>query len=840
MAEGSHEIRSAVESLGRSVSAERLGFALNDESWFAQLRAFRAEARRPRFGAYEVLGEAGRGGQGVVYRARQPGTGRIVALKRMSVPGAGSSAFAARIEREAQLAALLNHPSIVAVYGVEPVDGESVLVMEWVNGAPIDRWALGNSHAAAPPRRRQSDSASGRRSTREILNVFLLICDALQHAHQRGVIHRDLKPSNILVDVDDRPHVLDFGVGKLFAPDADATALTRTGQFLGTPAYAAPEQFRGGPRDVDARTDVYALGAILHELLTGRAPLTDLGFRARSRPQARGARSAGRRIPAPELEAIVSKALNPERDERYASVEALATDVRRFVARQPVLAYAGGASYRARKFAQRNVLLCASAGLIGVVILGLAVRATLLSFELSREAQDARDAAAREHAARVHAAELALASRDFGAQAAREAAQNQAATEFLTGLLSSAPESADGTVAALPSAVLEQAAQLLDAGALRDQPELEQRLRFQIGKAHYEAKRLESATAHFEAAVGAARRAFGDDHVATSRSLCYLGVAQRNTNRLDAAVDSLREAIAIADRVLPGGAGASWLAEFADTLQLQGNPDEAAELYSRAARQFTSAGKHANAARTWYALAKMYTNLRCWTDVEAASQLCLAACDAVGSAPNQLRAIAREKLGHARLGQRDPAAALAYFRQSLDEFRRINPASPEVSIVSLEVGEAYQRLGLAEDALEPLRESLLLHKPTQPGDGATRRRQLRLGVSLLAVGDDAAAREMLQFALVDSTDSGAPSAVVEGNRGARVDALIAILRASEFRLDGNPAIVKTFADLLPLIEPPPVGDGGAGASSAPAETLLKEEDQRSEPSAASTQASDEH
>lgn len=837
MAEGSHEIRSAVESLGRTVSLERLGFALNDESWFAQLRAFRAEARQPKCGAYELLGEAGRGGQGVVYRARQPGTGRLVALKRVSAPGAGSSAFAARIEREAQLAASLNHPSIVAVYGVEPVDGESVLVMEWVDGAPIDRWAAGETTSL-----RSDDSVdkSGRRSARAILDVFLLICDALQHAHQRGVIHRDLKPSNILVDADDRPHVLDFGVGKLFAPAADATALTRTGQFLGTPAYAAPEQFRGGPRDVDTRTDVYALGAVLHELLTGRAPLTDVGFQARQRGSERVVPAAGARILDRELAAIVSKALSPEKDDRYASVEALAADVRRFLARQPVLAYAGGASYRARKFAQRNVLLCASAGLSGVVILGLAVRATLLSFELSREAQDARDAAAREHAARVQSDELARASRDFGAQAARQAAQNQAATEFLTGLLSTPPKSADGSAAALPTAVLEQAAQLLDGGALRDQPELEQRLRFQIGKAYHDSRQFEPAAVQFEAAVAAARRAFGDDHRATSQSLCYLGVAQRNTNRLDAAVDSLREAIAIADRVLPGGAGASWLAEFADTLQLQGNPDEAAELYSRAARQLTSAGKHADAARSWYALAKMYTKLRRWTDVEAASQLCLAACDAVGSAPNRRRAIALERLGHARLGQRDPAAALAYFRQSLDEFRRINPASPEVSNVSLEVGEAYQCLGLAEDALEPLRESLLLHKPTQPGDVSTRRRQLRLGVSLLAVGDDAAAREMLQFALVDSTDSGAPSAVVEGNRGARVDALIAILRASEFRLDGNPAIVKTFADLLPLIEPSPVGDGGAGASSAPAETLLKEEDQSSEPSAASTQASDEH
>lgn len=147
-----------------------------------------------------------------------------------------------------------------------------------------------------------------------------------------------------------------------------------------------------------------------------------------------------------ELEAIIFKALSAEKDDRYASVDALAADVRQFVAGRPVLAYAGGAGYRARKFAQRNVLLCASAGLIGTVIVLLAVRATLLSYELSREAQDARDAAAREHAAR-------LASRDFGAKAAREAAQNLAATEFLTGLLTPGQKSADGKDIALPRSV---------------------------------------------------------------------------------------------------------------------------------------------------------------------------------------------------------------------------------------------------------------------------------------------------------------------------------------------------------------------------------------------------
>ncbi|MCG3128982.1 MAG: Serine/threonine-protein kinase PrkC [Phycisphaerae bacterium] len=228
------------------------GFDRDDEDWLRTVRDRRAEPSLGRVGPYELIEVLGRGGQGVVYRARQPGTGREVAIKRISAGLFASPESRARFEREIEAVATLDHPNIVAVYGAEVIDDQPLLVMQAIAGLPFDRWAA---------------LAGQRRPRREILGVFVLVCDAIQHAHQRGVIHRDIKPSNILVDSHGRPHVLDFGLARLERATPAAATLTQTGGFLGTPAYAAPEQLRGLVREIDVRSDVYALGAVLYEAL---------------------------------------------------------------------------------------------------------------------------------------------------------------------------------------------------------------------------------------------------------------------------------------------------------------------------------------------------------------------------------------------------------------------------------------------------------------------------------------------------------------------------------------------------------------------------------------------
>ena len=196
-------------------------FGFDSEAWLERLQQAEVAAALGRMGAYELLEEIGRGGQGVVFRARQPGTGREIALKRLLAGAFASPAARRRFEREIEAVTALAHPGIVTVHGVEQVEGAPVLAMEWVAGVPVTEWAA-------------------RRARPEVLQLFLQLCEALQHAHQRGVLHRDLKPSNVLVDASGRPRVLDFGLAKR-STDQGST-ISRSGEFLGTPAYAPPEQ----------------------------------------------------------------------------------------------------------------------------------------------------------------------------------------------------------------------------------------------------------------------------------------------------------------------------------------------------------------------------------------------------------------------------------------------------------------------------------------------------------------------------------------------------------------------------------------------------------------------
>ncbi len=315
-----------------------------------------------RLGPYELLEEIGRGGQGVVFRAVQPGTGRIIAIKRLSTPHLTGTRHRARFEQETRALVRLHHPSIVTVHGAEEVEGSPILVMEHVEGEPIDRWAD-----------RQGASAAHPHAT--VLAAFAQVCDAVAHAHQRGVIHRDLKPSNVLVDESGVPRVLDFGIARLAdelqARAAEAATFT---VFAGTPAYASPEQLENAP-DSDTRTDVYSLGALLYRLLTGGEAFS----RELSLPKLIDAVRAGavRRpslvrpgVPA-ELDWVVLKAIHRDPALRYQTVDALSADVRRFLRGRPVTAHPPSRVYAAAKFVGRNKLPCAAAGTALLLIIAL-------------------------------------------------------------------------------------------------------------------------------------------------------------------------------------------------------------------------------------------------------------------------------------------------------------------------------------------------------------------------------------------------------------------------------------------------------------------------------------
>jgi tetratricopeptide (TPR) repeat protein/predicted Ser/Thr protein kinase len=344
-------------------------------------------------GRYRIVAELGEGGFGVVYLAEQTEpVKRKVALKVLKLALASAS-MRARFEAEQQALAMMDHPSLAKVFdaGTTP-DGQPYFAMEFAPGEPLTAFC---------------DKRNLPLSQR--LDLLARICDAVHHAHMKGVVHRDLKPGNILVGETDQgmvPKVIDFGIAKAVSrQQADRPTDTQFGQFVGTPVYMSPEQAEGGTIDIDTRSDVYSLGVILYELLVSRTPIDSETIRRSglaalhktlletepARPSARlaGLAQAERdelttrratdartlaRVLHKDLDWIVMRCLEKDRARRYESTSALAADLRRFLAGEPVLAGPPGASYRVEKFVKRHRFAVAA---------GLALTLGLVAFGVS-------------------------------------------------------------------------------------------------------------------------------------------------------------------------------------------------------------------------------------------------------------------------------------------------------------------------------------------------------------------------------------------------------------------------------------------------------------------------
>jgi tetratricopeptide (TPR) repeat protein/tRNA A-37 threonylcarbamoyl transferase component Bud32 len=308
---------------------------------------------------YELEAEIARGGMGVVYRARQCGLNRTVALKMLRSSALAAPGQLRRFQAEAEAVAALDHRGIVPVYEVGDHGGQPFLAMKYMEGGSL---------AGGLDRYREDQRESAR--------LLAEVAEAVDHAHRHGVLHRDLKPANILLDAEGRPHVSDFGLAKRLSPAGQqngAAGLTQTGDLLGTPSYMAPEQARGDQRAVTVATDVYGLGAILYELLTGKPPFVGDGILDtlnRIRDQAPVPPRQLRPGVDRDLETICLKALEKEPAERYPSVQALADDLHRFLAGEPVHARPVGLLRRGWRWCRRRRAL---AGLL--LALGLALAA---------------------------------------------------------------------------------------------------------------------------------------------------------------------------------------------------------------------------------------------------------------------------------------------------------------------------------------------------------------------------------------------------------------------------------------------------------------------------------
>jgi TolB-like protein/predicted Ser/Thr protein kinase/Tfp pilus assembly protein PilF len=319
------------------------------------------EAQEPKrmqmdFGDYELVEEIGRGGQGVVYRARQKSLNRTVALKVIGLGHWATTPHLKRFRHEAEAAASLEHPQIVPIYEVGERDGACYFSMKFVEGGQLDEVV-----------RREP------MSTRRAAELLVKIARTVQFAHEHGILHRDIKPGNILLDRQGEPHLTDFGLARLIEQES---TVTNSFDVLGTPSYMAPEQAAGNTRELTAAADVYALGAVLYQMLTGQPPFaggtTYETIRLVMETEPRNPRLWNSKVDV-DLATICLKCLEKDPKKRYETAEGLAKDVERWLRHEPIRARRAGVITRSRKWVRRNPVLAAVTPLVAALVAIVAV-----------------------------------------------------------------------------------------------------------------------------------------------------------------------------------------------------------------------------------------------------------------------------------------------------------------------------------------------------------------------------------------------------------------------------------------------------------------------------------
>ncbi|MDX1674936.1 MAG: serine/threonine-protein kinase, partial [Longimicrobiales bacterium] len=587
--------------------------------------------------------------------------------------------------------AVMSHPSIARVFdaGVAE-DGRPYFAMEYVDGTPLNEFC---------DRRRMS--------VRDRVRLFTQVCRAVQHAHQKGVIHRDLKPSNILVTGGDRPvcKVIDFGVAKAVELDeGEWTRLTQAGQALGTPAYMSPEQLEG-LTDVDTRSDIYALGTVLYELLTGALPFGEesyggwaaLGSVLVKDPPTPSRRVSGlgdelpvvarerasspsalRRQLQGDLDWIVGRAMEKERSRRYDSAQALAEDLERYLAQEPVLARPPATGYRLRKFVRRNRVAVGAAIAVVVALLVGTVSATVGFVQASREAETAR-----------------------------------ATSEFLVSLFSEAdPARARGDSTTVLE-VLDRAAPRLES-TLQDEPAVRATLLHTLGTVYRELARFDQAVALLEEARAIREREVGPDDPELAVVLTDLGDALL---RLDRSVEA-EAALARARTILHEAGNEDNLTAarlfplLAERRRLEERYDSALALTERALQALEAADEPGRpraelggrSPRQEHALTLLYRGilLRDINDFSRAERDMSRAVPLIGETLGEDHpryGMGLISYGYLYFKQGRYAEAAPRYRRSLAVLERVfGPDHPETAVAVNELARAVCSLGELEEA----------------------------------------------------------------------------------------------------------------------------------------------
>jgi non-specific serine/threonine protein kinase/serine/threonine-protein kinase len=567
-----------------------------------------------RVGSYEILHSIASGGMGTVYAALQDQPRREVALKVLRA-GLDSPSAVRRFQYEAEVLGRLSHPGIAKIYEAGTWrEGEMdfpYFAMEFVRGA----------------RTLVEYADQERLPTRARFELFGRVCDAVQHGHQRGVIHRDLKPANVLVDEAGEPRVIDFGIARAVDPDQQlTTAQTGVGQLLGTLQYMSPEQCEADPAEVDTRSDVYALGLVLYELLCGRPPYDVSGV-----PLPRAVEIVQCAEPRPpstvvralrgDAETVVLKALHKDRERRYASPSDLAADVRRFLAGDPIEAKRDSGWYVLRKTLRRHRLPVAGATTIaGLLVVGLVGSTTLL--QRTRAQRDRAETAEAELEVRI--ADVS-AARD---EAHREAAKFEATAGFFGDVLSSVhPMIAQGRDTALLREIFDEASRKVDA-ELADAPAVRASVQAVLGNSYQGLGLYEQAERLLSASVDTYRDTVGLERPEAVDAMGYLAHVWLYQDRVEESEELIRETLRTIDAIPPEDFGSEALAGLARADMLnnlatlvggRGDLDEAEDLLREALTITHDAlGKRTfDSIRVAHNFARLLREQRKWVEAEA-------------------------------------------------------------------------------------------------------------------------------------------------------------------------------------------------------------------------------
>ncbi len=668
-----------------------------------------------RIGRYTILRVLGEGGMGTVYEAGQESPKRTVALKVIRA-GYLSPELLRRFTQESQVLGRLQHPGIAQVYEAGMAKDERgherpFFAMEFIKGVPLTEYV--------------NKKGLG---TRERLELIAKVCDAVYHAHQKGVIHRDLKPGNILVDESGQPKILDFGIARATDSDIQQTTLqTDIGQLIGTIPYMSPEQVSGDPNELDTRSDVYALGVIAYEILAGRLPY-DLQRKmiheaARIIKEEEPTRlcSINRTLKG-DVETIIAKALEKDKVRRYQSAESLASDIRRYLKDEPIAARPASTWYQASKFARRNRGLVAGlatafvllvAGVVGTGIgLGRAVVAR------DREAAARRDADTQKEAA--VAARNAEETQRKAAEAQRDKAEKIA--EFMSDTLKGAgPSVALGRDTTMLKEMMDVAAARIETGDLKDAPEAELRLRGTIGNTYRELALFDSALRLIEPALDLARSLHEGDHPDVALSLSNMATVRQSMGRAAEAEPLFEQALEMYRRLFPGDHPdvAQILNNLAYVRQSLGRAPEAEPLFEQALemRRRLFPGDHPEVALSLNNLAYVRGSLGRAAEAELLLQQALEMYRRLysGDHPNvtqSLNNLAYVRQSHDRASEAEPL-----FEQALEMRRRLFPGdNPFVATSLNNLAGVRQILGRASEAELLYEQALEMLQRLFPGD----------------------------------------------------------------------------------------------------------------------------